>query len=127
MQYDRLNQFIKEQNWTPISSYVDTGAGSYKYKSLQTMVKDAQNNKYEVILATNLSRLFSHKESPIKLRELCEIGRIHIVALDGNINTLQGIDIIGPYAWMVEQESKIRSQRIKDSLRKQFLEKQCAR
>ncbi|WP_040206360.1 recombinase family protein [Neobacillus jeddahensis] len=124
-QSERLKRFISDRNWQLYNSYIDTGSVPNKSKNLQAMVNDAQNNKFDIILLTDPSRLFRNPELSAKLKELCEVGAIQITTLDGAINTLQGnVDKISLYAWIIEQESTKLSQRIKYSKKKHLLEKQ---
>ncbi len=64
-QSERLEHFIAEQNWELCDSYIDIGSGSNKYKRLQALIEDVQNCKFDVILATDVSRLFRHLDSAI--------------------------------------------------------------
>lgn len=124
-QAEGLKHFIAEQNWELYDSYIDTSSGSNKYKKLQALIEDAKNCKFDVILATDVSRLFRHLDSAIRLKELCATKKIHIITLDNSINTLHhDVDKIGLYAWMIDHESKIKSQIIKNGIRKAYLEKQ---
>ncbi len=88
-------------------------------------MNDAQNNKFDIILSTDPTRLFRNPKLSAKLKKLCEIGAIQIMTLNGTINTLQGnVDIFSLYAWIVEQESTNLSERIKYGKKKHLLEKQ---
>jgi len=124
-QSERLKQFISDRNWQLYNSYIDIGSGPNKYKNLQAMVDDSQNNKFYIILSTDPSRLFRNPELSSKLKKLCELKAIHILTLDKAINTLQSdVNLISLYAWIIEQESTILSQRIKFGKKTRLLEKQ---
>lgn len=124
-QFERLESFIAARNWQLYNSYIDIGSGADKYRNLQAMIEDAQNNKFDVILSTDPSRLLRNSELSSKMRKLCEMKEIQIITLDGAVNTLQGnTDLISLYARIIEQETKILSQRIKYGKKKHFLEKQ---
>ncbi|WP_272941171.1 recombinase family protein [Bacillus coahuilensis] len=125
IQSEQLKQFISNRNWQLYNSYIDIGSGPNKYKNLQEIVNDAQNNKFDIILSTDPTRLFRNPKLSAKLKKLCEIGAIQIMTLNGTINTLQGnVDIFSLYAWIVEQESTNLSERIKYGKKKHLLEKQ---
>ncbi|KAB7672546.1 recombinase family protein [Bacillus sp. B1-b2] len=124
-QSDRLKQFISDHNWQLYNSYIDIGSGPKNHENLQAMVEDAQNNKFDVILSTDASRLLRIPELSSKMKKLCKMKKIHIMTLDRSINTLQGnVDVISLYAWIIEQESTKQSQRIKFGKKKRLLDKQ---
>ncbi|NRG29755.1 recombinase family protein [Bacillus circulans] len=86
-QTERLERYIAERKWELFNSYIDIGSGTNKHKNLQAMIEDAQNNKFDVILSTDPSRLFRNPEQSSKMKKLCELNEIHIITLDGSINT----------------------------------------
>ncbi len=121
-QTERLECYISEQKWELINSYIDSGSCTNKHKNLQAMIEDAQNNKFDVILSTDPSRLFRNPELSSKMKKLCELNEIHIITLDGSINTLEGnVDLISLYAWIIEHETQILNQRIKYGKKKRLL------
>lgn len=123
-QSEQLKQFISDRNWQLYNSYIDIGSGPKKHENLQAIVEDAQNNKFDIILSTDPSRLFRKPKLVSKLKELCEMQAIHILTLDKAINTLQSdVNFISLYARIIEQESKILSQRIKFGKKTRLLEK----
>ncbi len=124
-QTEELEHYIAEQNWQLYNSYIDIGSGPNKHKNLQKMIEDAQNNKFDVILSADPSRLLRNPELSSKIRELCEMKEIELITFDGSINTLQGnVEPISLYAWLIEHETQIRSQRIKLGKKKRLLEEQ---
>ncbi|MEW8985095.1 MAG: recombinase family protein [Bacillus anthracis] len=124
-QTERLERYIAERKWELFNSYIDIGSGTNKHKNLQAMIEDAQNNKFDVILSTDPSRLFRNPEQSSKMKKLCELNEIHIITLDGSINTQQrNVDLISLYAWIIEHETQIMSQRIKFGKKKRILEEQ---
>ncbi|WP_048718948.1 recombinase family protein [Bacillus sp. 522_BSPC] len=124
-QTERLERYITERKWELFNSYIDIGSGTNKHKNLQAMIEDAQNNKFDVILSTDPSRLFRNPEQSSKMKKLCELNEIHIITLDGSINTQQqNVDLISLYAWIIENETQIMSQRIKYGKKKRILEEQ---
>lgn len=122
-QTERLERYITERKWELFNSYIDIGSGTNKHKNLQAMIEDAQNNKFDVILSTDPSRLFRNPEQSSKMKKLCELNEIHIITLDGSINNQQrNVDLISLYAWIIEHETQIMSQRIKFGKKKRILE-----
>lgn len=69
-QTERLERYIAERKWGLFNSYIDIGSGTNKHKNLQAMIEDAQNNKFDVILSTDPSRLFRNPEQSSKMKKL---------------------------------------------------------
>ncbi|MCY8996782.1 recombinase family protein [Bacillus inaquosorum] len=100
--------------------YVGVQSGTTaKRKKLQRMIEDAQDKKFDIILAKELSRLARNDELSYKIKNLCEKNQgIHIITLDNAINTLTGnTNMFGLYTWMYEQESQNTSNRVKETLK----------
>ena len=118
-QQDLFYRFIEEQGWDIYEFYVDVQSGTTaKRKNLQKMIEDAQNKKFDVILAKELSRLARNGELSYQIKNLCENQGIHIITLDNAINTLTGnTNMFGLFAWMYEQESQNTSNRVKETLK----------
>lgn len=118
-QQELFYRFIEEKGWDVYKFYVDVQSGTTaKRKNLQKMIEDAQNKKFDIILAKELSRLARNGELSYKIKNLCENHEIHIITLDNAINTLTGnTNMFGLYAWMYEQESQNTSHRVKETLR----------
>ncbi|MCT4598367.1 MAG: recombinase family protein [Vallitalea sp.] len=74
--------------------------------------------KFDILLAKELSRLARNQGLAMKLKQLLENNRIHLITFDNAINTLKGeTQMFGLYAWMYEQEVERTSQRIKMTLK----------
>ncbi|MYL35537.1 recombinase family protein [Pontibacillus yanchengensis] len=118
-QKDLFYRYIEEQGWDIYEIYVDVQTGTTaKRKNLQKMIEDAQDKKFDMILAKELSRLARNGELSYKIKNLCENQGIHIITLDNAINTLEGnTNMFGLYAWLYEQESQNTSNRVKETLR----------
>ncbi|MDX8365228.1 recombinase family protein [Cytobacillus sp. IB215665] len=118
-QQELFYRYIKEQGWDIYEFYVDVQSGTTaKRKNLQKMIKDAEEKKFDIILAKELSRLARNGELSYKIKNLCENQGIHIITLDNAINTTTGnTNMFGLYAWMYEQESENTSNRVKETLR----------
>ncbi|PAQ14741.1 recombinase family protein [Bacillaceae bacterium SAOS 7] len=118
-QQDLFYRYIEENGWDIYEFYVDVQTGTTaKRKNLQKMIEDAQNKKFDIILAKELSRLARNGELSYKIKNLCENQGIHIITLDNAINTLTGnTNMFGLYAWMYEQESQNTSNRVKETLK----------
>lgn len=118
-QKDLFYKYIKEQGWDIYEIYVDVPSGTTgKRKNLQRMIKDAEEKKFDVILAKELSRLARNGELSYKIKNLCESQGIHIITLDNAINTMTGnTNMFGLYAWIYENESQATSERVKTTFR----------
>jgi site-specific DNA recombinase len=112
-------RYVQEQGLDIYHIYVDVQTGTTaKRKNLQKMIQDAQEKKFDIILAKELSRLARNGELSYKIKNLCETKGVHIITLDNAINTLAGnTNMFGLYAWMYEQESQNTSNRVKETLR----------
>lgn len=118
-QKELFYKFIAEKGWDIYEFYVDVQSGTTtKRKNLQRMIEDAQDKKFDIILAKELSRLARNGELSYKIKNLCENQGIHIITLDNAINTLTGnTNMFGLYAWMYEQESQNTRNRVKETLK----------
>lgn len=118
-QKELFYKYIEEQGWEIYEFYVDVQTGTTgKRDQLQKMIRDAEEKKFDIILAKELSRLARNGELSYKIKNLCENNGIHIITLDNAINTLKGdTHMFGLYAWLYEQESQNTSNRVKASLR----------
>ena len=118
-QRDLFIQYAKEKEWSIYDFYVDVESGtSTKRKELNRLIKDAEARKINVLVAKELSRLARNVELSHKIKRIAETNNVHIVTLDGAINTLEGNgNMFGLYAWIYEQEAQRTSERIKIALR----------
>ena len=118
-QRDLFIQYAQEKNWIIYDFYVDVESGtSSKRKELNRLIKDAEDRKINVLVAKELSRLARNVELSHKIKRIAETNNVHIVTLDGAINTIEGNgNMFGLYAWIYEQEAQRTSERIKVALR----------
>ena len=56
-QTEMIKAFILENNWKLECIYTDVGSGVNKNKNLSLMIKDAHQGKFDIIVATEPSRL----------------------------------------------------------------------
>lgn len=113
-----LSQYAEEQGWTITEFYIDIKSGtSTERKNLKRLITDCENNEIDVILSKELSRLARNVELAHKIKRIIENNSIHLVTLDGAINTFTSNKMLfGLYAWIYEQEASKTSERIKHSL-----------
>lgn len=110
--------FIGQQGWELYNFYVDVESGTTdKRDSFKRLIEDAEEQKFDCILAKELSRLARNGELSYKIRRVLQSNKIHLITLDGAINTLEdNTDKFGLYAWLYEEESQRMSRRIKVAL-----------
>lgn len=108
---------IGSKGWSVYKFYVDVDSGTKgKRPELQSLINDAENKKFDIIISKELSRLARNSELSYRIKNIAENNNIHIITLDGAINTLDGNrGMFGMYAWLYEQESQRTSERIKYS------------
>lgn len=116
-QQELFVDYIGSKGWSVYKFYVDVDSGtSSNRKELQNLIADAEDKKFQVILSKELSRLARNSELSHKIKRIADNNNIHIITLDGAINTLEGNRaMFGMYAWIYEQESQRTSERIKCS------------
>lgn len=112
-------RYIHERGWDLFELYVEieTGTKDRKRPQLKKMLEDAKANKFDIILAKELSRLSRNISLSCKIKDLVMNNELHIITLEGAINTLNGnLGKFGLYAWLSEYESQTTSSRVKYSL-----------
>lgn len=118
-QTEKLTNYAKEQGWELYEVYVDvkTGTNSSKTRQFKKMLQDAEEKKFDIILATEVSRLARNSGLSYKVKRLAEQKELHLITLDGVINTLtHDIFLFGILVWLYEIEAKAASDRIKFAL-----------
>ncbi|MGG4038711.1 recombinase family protein [Heyndrickxia ginsengihumi] len=118
-QKELFMNLLSEKGWDLFDIYLDieSGTKSKKRPALKRMIEDARLKKFDIILAKELSRLARNGQLSYEIKNLAEIQGIHILTMDGAIDTLSGnTQMFGLYAWMYEQESQRTSERVKTAL-----------
>lgn len=118
-QEDLFIKYIIDRGWTLAKVYSDSlTATKGNRPGFEQMVKDAKDKKFDIILAKEQSRLARNIGTSADFRKIVMSNDIHIVTLDGAINTLTGdVSKYGLYAWIYENESRTTSNRIKTSFK----------
>lgn len=119
-QKELFMNLLSEKGWDLYDIYLDiqSGTKTKKRPQLKRMIEDARMNKFDIILAKELSRLARNGQLSYEIKNLAENRGIHILTLDGAIDTLSGnTQMFGLYIWMYEQESQRISERVKTALR----------
>ncbi|MEK4495998.1 recombinase family protein [Ureibacillus sp. FSL W8-0352] len=68
-------------------SDIDSGFG--KNKNLKLMIEDARQGKFDIIVATDPSRILRSTELLSENGNLRNTNKVHIVTVDNRINTIQ--------------------------------------
>jgi site-specific DNA recombinase len=72
---------------------------------LQRLIADGLENDFQIVLAMDLSCLARGSEFLTVLREEIMLDRLHIVTLNGMVNTLEDdLGTLGFYDWLYEKE-----------------------
>jgi site-specific DNA recombinase len=113
-----FEHYIKEKGWEIYDFYVDVKTGTVENRDgFKKMLEDAQKGVFDIILAKESSRLARNQGLSMRLKELLENNSIHLITMDGAINTLKGeTQMFGLYAWVYEQEAQRTSDRVKATL-----------
>jgi DNA invertase Pin-like site-specific DNA recombinase len=116
-------KYISAKGWTLYEIYKDVDSGTHgKRPGFIEMVEDAKAGKFDVVLAKELSRLARNIGISHEFKQVIMANNIHIICLDGSINTLEGdISKYGLFAWLYEDESRRISKRIKSAKRSKAL------
>ena len=107
--------YVKERGWDIFNIYVDVESGTKRNrKSLQQLIADGKQRKFDIILAKEFSRIARNQIFALEIKEMIETYKIHLITMDGAINTLEGsTNMFGLYAWIYEHEARQTSERIK--------------
>lgn len=115
-QREQIRQFVKDRKYDFHKFYVDIKSGTTaKRKGLEELIDDANNGLFDVIICKELSRLARNGELTYKLKRIAESNGIHIITMDGRIDTTDPTkqNLFGLYAFLYEDESQRTSDRIK--------------
>ncbi|AMA74128.1 recombinase [Aneurinibacillus sp. XH2] len=118
-QKDLFYRYIADKGWDLYDFYVDVESGTTdKREGLKRLIADAEERKFDVILAKELSRLARNVGLASKIKEIAAKNRIDIITLDNAINTVNGDqNFFGLFAWAYELEAQHTSRRVKDTFR----------
>ncbi|MDY3368088.1 recombinase family protein, partial [Zhenhengia yiwuensis] len=113
-----FQQYTAERGWNIVEEYVDIESGTTeKRDNLQRLIADMSKNKFDCILSKELARLSRNGALSYSLRDNCFKHNIHLLTLDGAINTFEdSFDKFGLYTWLYENEAQKTSERTKIAL-----------
>ena len=81
MQKEVIKDFISEKDWELTCVYSDISSGIDNNKNLKLMIEDARQGKFDIIVATDPSRLYRNTELLMELENLYKENKIHIVTV----------------------------------------------
>lgn len=110
-------QYSDRKGWELTNLYTDRKTGTkVKRPALFKLLDDIEAKVIDVIVVKDLSRLARNGELSYKVANLAKEKGVHIISLDGLVNTMEGnTDIVGLLAWLYEKESENLSGRIKSA------------
>ena len=117
-QKDMFIQFAADKNYEIHDFYTDIASGTLENRAdLDRLLKDAQENKFDMIVSKEISRLARNAEFAFKLKRITEDYNIDLMTADGAINTLEdNTDMYGLFAWFSEYEAQKTGIRLKGML-----------
>ena len=109
--------YIKNNNMISVGTYIEQTSGT-KMKSrveFKRLISDAKQKKFDVVIIKNTARLARNIKVTYEFKELIEQHGIHLVALNGEIDTIKniGVENLGLFAWINEKYSIENSKNIK--------------
>lgn len=120
-QHDMLRLYAYERGWHIVAEYEEVISGTSKEKRRKAflqLLEDMKAKKFDVVIAKEISRLGRSGDLLYKFRNIAKENSIHIITLDGKINTMNSDDrFYGFFAFLAENESEVMSTRIKQSLK----------
>ncbi|MFC5530481.1 recombinase family protein [Cohnella yongneupensis] len=117
-QKDYFEDYCLAKGWDVCKIYTESESGTkFNRKEMNRLIADAKARKFDIILAKELSRLARNQRLALEIKEVIEKHHIHLVTLDGAIDTTTGnTHMFGLFAWIYEQEAQRTSERIKMAL-----------
>ncbi|WP_254659939.1 recombinase family protein [Paenibacillus sp. KS1] len=115
--------FLKEGQHDLFDFYIDVQTGTNDNREgLKRLIEEAEHQKFDVIVAKELSRIGRNVGLLYQLKKIAETKGIRIITLDGLIDTQDASKqaMFGLYAWMYENESQRTSERIKSVFRMKY-------
>ncbi|MFJ7978451.1 recombinase family protein [Peribacillus sp. NPDC096379] len=115
-QKNLILDFITKDQYDLYDFYTDVQTGTTNNREgLKSLIHDAENKEFDVIVAKELSRLGRNAELLYELRRIADTKGVRLITLDGKVDTHDPSKqaMFGLYAWIYEQESESTSGRIK--------------
>lgn len=92
IQREMIKDFVLKKWWELTCVYSNISSGIDNNKNLKLMIEDVRHGKFDIIVATDPSRLYRNTELLMELENLNKQNKIHIVTVDNQINTIHSDD-----------------------------------
>lgn len=120
-QHDMLRLYAYEKGWHIAAEYEEVVSGTStekRRKAFMLLLSDMKAKKFEIVIAKEISRFGRNPGLLYKFYEIAKENSIHIITLDGKVNTMTLNDNnFGLYVFLAQSESIIMSSRIRQSLK----------
>jgi len=119
-QKDIISNYAKSRGWEIVKFYEDDDVSGYKFDSREgftQLLQDIQNDKIDVVIAKDLSRIGRHNAYTLLFIEnLRSMGKT-LIAIDDNYDSSKdNDDIIGIKTWYNERYVKDLSKKIRSNI-----------
>lgn len=116
-QRELLLDYAKQHNWEVYDIYEDIQTATKgKRSDFEKMIADAEDGKFQIILAKDVSRLVRSFDVGHKLKELHDNYGTHLVTYDNFVNTVNGdLRFFPLFVFFAELHSQELSDKIKAS------------
>ena len=117
-QEEQIIQYANDNGYIIVEIYKDIETGTIENRAdFERLLKDAREDKFDIIISKELSRLARNVALSYKIKMITEDFNIGLITLDGSINTLEGCEeLYGLHSWLAEHEAKKTSIRLKSML-----------
>lgn len=117
-QEEQIIQYANDNGYIIVEFYKDIETGTIENRDdFERLLKDAREDKFDIIISKELSRLARNVALSYKIKMITEDFNIGLITLDGSINTLEGCEeLYGLHSWLAEHEAKKTSIRLKSML-----------
>ena len=112
-----FEQYAAQHNYKIVDFYIDIQSGTTnKRPAFQKLLNDIPLQKFDLILAKELSRLARNGGLAYTLKDLALTHNVGLITLDQAINTPEdSYEMFGLYSWIYEKEAQTVSNRVKAS------------
>ena len=84
-----FNQFVNSKGWELAELYIDRKTGTKgRRPELLRLLEDIKSKRIDVVIVKDLSRLARNGELSYKIANLSKEKGVHIISLDGMVNTM---------------------------------------
>lgn len=115
-------KIAKDNNFYVVDTYIDDGISGSGYKnrqSIQDLVKDAKDKKFDVVISKSVSRLSRHTPISMSIAAQLEKSGVRLILPedDYDTDTTKSMFMFNLKAVLAEEESAKLSERVKQGIR----------